>query len=1139
MQRIRFIQCLRSVLAIMVVLTVGCSKQPGGGGGGRTAAEINANNHGVGLMGQFKYDEAVTVFQNLVDAHPNWLDAKVNLAIATLNRQNDASDEQRAIKLFDEVLAIDPDHATALYTSALLMRRTGEPEKMQQAFEHYTKVAEAHPTDAYAAYRVGACYRDDGEYETALEWFERSIENDPYMRSAYYGALQCLSRMGRPDASTEMLDIVNRLEHSPRLTRVKDIYTQMGPLAMAISVGLEERQPRPMPGGPLFADPTPLLSDSGPHSWDAIPNGRPASITACDIDSDGDLDIFIANAIADGVLHNAVIVNQGDDTFALDDDHPLAAIADVNAVLWGDYDNDGLTDVYLCRKGPNQLWRQTDVNTWENVTESTGTANGELDTVDGAFFDADHDSDLDVFCVNADGPNELLNNNLDGTFRAIAQEQGIAGDGRASLQVLTADLDSDRDVDIVVINDQPPHEVYLNDRLWSYRQAEYDEAFRRADIASAFAVDSAADGLIELVTHSSGAMVGSWRLTSGRVRSSDGNSSDELAERLPRLVQATVIDINGDGRLSLLRHWGSEWESIALGELPHVGLMKLVTESSAAAWAPITLDNSRGPSIVGLRYDGGGPVIWKPGPGRHDFVTLRFTGAEDKGAGPPPMRSNRSGIGVHIAARIDSTWTVTDTFRHHSGPGQSLQPIAIGLAGYEHIDYLELDWPDGVFQTEVHGIEPSRDKPKRDLTPGHVEVIDQWQRVTSSCPVLFVWDGEKFEFVSDLLGVGGMGYMVAPGEYAPPRPWENFALPLGMLQPRNGRYLIKVGEPMEEACYLDAARLVAYDLPPGWKMTLDERMGILGPEPTGAPIYYRTEDELRPICAANDRAEDVTATIMEMDLAAAPVGEIDHRFLGRLASVHVLELTFDRPIDHRQGDVHLLADGWIEYPYSQTMFGAWQARAEYLAPTIEAMNAEGEWVTILEQFGYPAGMPRQIAVALPNLPEGATKVRISTNQEIYWDRLSIIYASPCPEARSTTLAMRDARLQRTGFAARSTGPQRQPYYDYQDRPAFWDTRHMTGLYTEFGDVRELMQDADDALAIFGPGEEVHLEYEARRDPPSGWTRCFVLETNGWCKDMDLYTQHGETVGPVPAQSADVTRRDQLHERYNTRFESGR
>ena len=112
--------------------------------------------------------------------------------------------------------------------------------------------------------------------------------------------------------------------------------------------------------------------------------------------------------------------------------------------------------------------------------------------------------------------------------------------------------------------------------------------------------------------------------------------------------------------------------------------------------------------------------------------------------------------------------------------------------------------------------------------------------------MLFAWDGERYAFVTDLLGVGGIGYAVGPGEYAEPRPWENLLLPRGRCCSRATDALeLKLGEPMEEACYLDAARLVAYDLPPGWQLVLDERMGIAGPEPTGRARLLPPRDAAR------------------------------------------------------------------------------------------------------------------------------------------------------------------------------------------------------------------------------------------------------------------------------------------------------
>jgi len=137
-------------------------------------------------------------------------------------------------------------------------------------------------------------------------------------------------------------------------------------------------------------------------------------------------------------------------------------------------------------------------------------------------------------------------------------------------------------------------------------------------------------------------------------------------------------------------------------------------------------------------------------------------------------------------------------------------------------------------------------------------------------------------------------------------------------------------------------------------------------------------------------------------------------------------------------------------------------------------------------------------------------------------------------------------VRQSGFAKRSTGPQKQPDYDYTNRAALWDTRHQSGRYTAFGEAMELTATTDSAVAIFGPGEEVHAEFESALPPlPEGWTRRFVLELDGWCKDMDLHTKDGETIDPLPVREVDAAdaaameRRDALHRRCNMRYEGGR
>jgi tetratricopeptide (TPR) repeat protein len=1072
-------------------------------GGGLDSEAVATNNRGVAYMGQFDFQAAYEAFSEVATRYPDNPDIQVNLGIAIMNRQGEG-DEDTAKAIFDRVLAANPSHARAAYGSGLIDLHRGDAEA---ALPLFLQVTEEDPRNAEASYHVGQCHMQLQQFEEALPWFERAIEIDPYLRSAYYRAFQAAQRLREREPAEIFLERFQALENNPRSHLVEFKYTKMGALGEVSALGASEAEPITRPSGPVFVDPLSLAE--GAAEWRAAADDGPAhDVTVCDLNHDGAVDLFFTGAIGgDGPARNAVLMAK-DKGFELAVDHPLAAIEDVNTALWGDIDNDGLTDVYLCRRGPNQLWRQLEGGAWHEVTAATGTGGGNLDTIDGAVFDADHDGDLDIFVVNADGDNELFNNNRDGTFRPLAAASELTGRG-ASRSLLVTDLDADLDADLIVINRNPPHEVYINELLWKYRTPEGWDAFASAEIIAAVAGDTDADGQIEIYTVNRRGTLSRWRPDGGNWAAQPiADFKQAGKERL------ALVDIDGDGHLDLITSSESGWSVIS----PTDGRELFSVAGTAATWSLAALEPSRGPSLVAFTADHG-PSVWAPGPGRLPFAAVNLSGREVEA---DSMRTNASGIGTRLSARTGSRWTVVDTYRADSGPGQSLQPLLLGLGAAPRIDFVSIDWSDGVLQTEL------------DLTAGEVYTIAETQRQISSCPVLFAWNGETFAFVSDILGVGGIGYALGPGQYSEPRPWERFIMPEGSLAPRDSRLVVKLGEPMEEVTYLDAARLVAYDLPPGWIMTVDDRMGILGPEPTGKAIF--THRTALPVRAINDRGDDVIDTIVAADLRAAPVGELDRRFIGRLDSEHQLTLTFDQDLDRLGKDLVLIADGWIEYPYSQTNFAAWQACADYRAPSLEARGADGAWTLLYENFGYPAGMPRQMALPLPPLPPGTRELRLSTNQEIYWDRLLVAAVERAPDLRRQELRLEAARVEQPGFALRTTRPQRLPFYDWARRAPLWDTRFQTGRYTRFGEALELVAETDDAVAIFGPGEAVHLEFQA---PPTdlrpGWTRFYVFEADGWCKDMDLFTRDGATVAPIPSAGKDLLIPKRLHAKYNTRY----
>ncbi|MCA9290496.1 MAG: VCBS repeat-containing protein, partial [Phycisphaerales bacterium] len=917
---------LAATLVALATALGGCSSKPPAPTPGPVSTTLDdqtvaLNNRGVALMGQFDYPAARAVFRQVVDRAPGWLDGRVNLAIATLNCDGEAEIAE-AMQILGDVLTEDPDQLRAHFCLGLLLRHIG---RMDEATTHFKVVVEHDPTDAFALLYVGRDRLEKGDPAAALEWFERAGAADPYLRTIYLARAQALQRLDRGEEANEMFERFEQLATNPQAEVVETAYTKMGPKAEVVVAGAVAAPPAMRPAGPVFAPPTPLADLPAGATWAPVPDGDGRSITACDIDGDGRTDLFIAGGLSrDGRVINAVILNR-DDTIVVDAAHPLADITDVRAALWGDYDNDGLTDVYLCRRGPNRLMQQKPAGVWADVTDAAGIADDDLDTVDGAIFDADHDGDLDVFCVNADGPNELFNNNLDGTFRRIAADQGLAGDpGRRARQVITADLDHDRDTDLIVLYHTPPHDVFVNDRGWSYHTSPRFAVLAQTPIAAAVIADADADGRVELYTlNDDGLQV--WPEDDELWTSDHGLTMARSGSGRPGRL--AVADVTGDGRPLILASPDDSWRAVTtspvLTEAPYPDSG---SPEAVASWTVFAEEGSRGPSVVGVRPDGM-PLIWRPGSGRHSFVAMRVSGRKDA----TDMRSNASGIGTAVAMRVGSRWVVSPGSRPTSGPGQSLQPLMLGAGGSTKADFIALTWSDGVYQTEL------------DLAASTVHTIEEKQRQLSSCPVVFAWNGERFEFVSDILGVGGIGFFLSPGEYSVPRPTESFLMPDGLLRPKDGRYLVSIEEPMEEACYLDGVSLVAIDLPPGWSVTLDERMNVAGPAPTEASVFYRRVAE--PTLVTNDRGEDVRSSVVVADLVAAPVGARDHRFIGRLSSPHVLTLEFGSPID--DGDPVLVVDGWVEYPYSQTMFAAWQAGASYDAPTIEARGSDGRWVTVL------------------------------------------------------------------------------------------------------------------------------------------------------------------------------------------------
>ncbi|MEY4672528.1 MAG: hypothetical protein RL148_312 [Planctomycetota bacterium] len=124
----------------------------------------------------------------------------------------------------------------------------------------------------------------------------------------------------------------------------------------------------------------------------------------------------------------------------------------------GDYDRDGLADVYLVSQdGPNRLYRQVRPFQFEDVTVAAGKVDGGAAWGTGATFaDIDNDGDLDLYVCNLEAPNRCYRNEGNGTFTEVAQQLGIAHTG-ASMMASFADYDRDGDLDLYLLNNRALH----------------------------------------------------------------------------------------------------------------------------------------------------------------------------------------------------------------------------------------------------------------------------------------------------------------------------------------------------------------------------------------------------------------------------------------------------------------------------------------------------------------------------------------------------------------------------------------------------------------------------------------------------------------------------------------------------------
>jgi tetratricopeptide (TPR) repeat protein len=977
--------------------------------------------------------------------------------------------QAEAVAEFKKALDLRPNSVREQLNYGLALLRAA---KTQEGVGVLEKVQKEDPKLPHTWFNLGIYYKRQGEFDKALVQLEQMVKLVPDEAIPYYNIGSIYKLQNKIQPAQKAFEKARDLDPSLAAPHFQlfNIYRQENRMPDAqkeLALFRERKQAQDAVATPEdvewckyaeIYEPLEPEPDTRKQTLDVVLNAKTLGDTGEAPSGLTVLDVFGTGA-ADLLAYSSSGVQIYKGGVEKLSHTGLDTLRGIVAVIPGDFNNDGLPDLCIITNSGASLY-ENKKGTFAKSSFSlpAGQYNGAL------WGDFDHDYDLDLILL---GKKSMLLRNQ-GT-QGFAPHPFPFAEGEAIDAVGFRLIADSKSKDIVISYKDKPATLYLDELTAEYKAQALAEVPAGATHLTALDLDN--DGNLDIAFASSGVE---------KVTRNERTKFDSPVD--VGSAPGIFADIGNRGFTDFLGG-GSVRQNVG-------GLQFIEPKAEsgipqkATAWAQGDFD---GNGLVDLATIARGKLalLTNQTKTNNRWLSVKIDGVKN--------------LKLPLAAEVEVKSGGSYQKKLYGG-----LPLLFGVGSHETVDTVRITWPNGLIQNEM---KQATDK-KLDFKEA--------QRLSGSCPLIFVWNGKEFEYVTDVLGVAPLGAMSGDGQFFPTDHTEYISLPGASLAPKSdasGRddYEIHLTEELSEVSYFDQVQLIAVDHPAGVEIYSNEKWKS---PPFPEFRLYGLEKRSYPVAATTNHG-DVLKRVLHRD--EQYVDDFQHNYIG-VARTHYLDLDFGKaaPDNH----AFLVLNGWVDWADGSTFLQQAQAKNDLTPPYLQVKDRAGKWVTVIPDMGMPSGKPKTIAVDLTGkFLSDSREVRIVTNMCVYWDEIYMGQNAGRPEALLTSLTPDHSDVHFRGFSPSHIHPQRkQPEsFDYLNptTTSYWNPT--PGLYTRYGDVTPLTRDIDDRLVVMGSGDMLSLRFDYRKFPPlrAGWKRDYLLRVEGWAKDRDANTAFSQSVVPLP------------------------